>query len=101
MLNRAPPLFFTAPCLQAITSTRKGNKKLAIYDLKITMKWEAKAEDDEEQVSATDAAWQALGATAAGCMCSNAWRTANGICEKRGSGAAAPATTAQLRIGVW
>lgn len=37
-------------CLQAITSTRKGNKKLAIYDLKITMRWEAQAEDDEQQV---------------------------------------------------
>jgi hypothetical protein len=37
-------------CAQAITSTRKGNKKLAIYDLKITMRWEAQAEDDDEQV---------------------------------------------------
>jgi hypothetical protein len=33
-----------------MTSTRKGNKKLAIYDLKITMKWEAQAEEDTEQV---------------------------------------------------
>lgn len=37
-------------CAQAITSTRKGNKKLAIYDLKITMRWEAQDEDDGEQV---------------------------------------------------
>lgn len=43
---------------QAITSTRKGNKKLAIYDLKITMRWEAQAEDDEEQVGTT---WWDLG----------------------------------------
>eukprot|EP00882_Tetradesmus_deserticola_P021011 GHRQ01022714.1.p2 GENE.GHRQ01022714.1~~GHRQ01022714.1.p2 ORF type:complete len:106 (+),score=11.07 GHRQ01022714.1:576-893(+) len=35
---------------QVMTSTRKGNKKLAIYDLKITMKWEAQAEDGADQV---------------------------------------------------
>jgi hypothetical protein len=38
-----------------MTSTRKGNKKLAIYDLKITMKWEAQAEDDAEQVCSQQA----------------------------------------------
>ncbi|KAF6258137.1 activator of Hsp90 ATPase [Scenedesmus sp. NREL 46B-D3] len=35
---------------EAMTSTRKGNKKLAIFDLKITLKWQAQAEDDAEQV---------------------------------------------------
>ncbi|WIA28277.1 hypothetical protein OEZ86_010830 [Tetradesmus obliquus] len=38
---------------EAMTSTRKGNKKLAIYDVKITMKWEAQAEDDAEQYKGT------------------------------------------------
>lgn len=38
---------------EAMTSTRKGNKKLAIYDLKITMRWEAQAEDDAEQYTGT------------------------------------------------
>eukprot|EP00775_Hariotina_reticulata_P011749 gene11749-11895_t len=38
---------------EAMTSTRKGNKKLAIYDLKITMKWEAQAEEDTEQYKGT------------------------------------------------
>lgn len=38
-----------------MTSTRKGNKKLAIFDLKVTMKWEAQAEDDTEQVCSS--AW--------------------------------------------
>lgn len=56
-----------------MTSTRKGNKKLAIYDVKITMKWEAQAEDDAEQVCSQKAEsnhrfWnsflQASGATA-------------------------------------
>lgn len=41
---------------QAITSTRKGNKKLAIYDLKITMRWEAQGEEDAEQVGGVNAA---------------------------------------------
>ena len=35
---------------QAMTSTRKGNKKLAIYDLKVTMKWAATDPDDGEAV---------------------------------------------------
>lgn len=35
---------------QAMTSTRKGNKKLAIYDLKVTMKWAATDPDDGEVV---------------------------------------------------
>jgi hypothetical protein len=62
LLNKAKPLspssmrlhcmllVCVADCCQAMTSTRKGNKKLAIYDLKITMKWEAQAEDDADQV---------------------------------------------------
>ena len=33
------------------------------------MKWEAKAEDDEEQVGTADAAWQAVVATVAGWIC--------------------------------
>jgi hypothetical protein len=35
---------------QASVSTRKGNKKLAIYDLKITAEWQAQGEDDEQPV---------------------------------------------------
>eukprot|EP00882_Tetradesmus_deserticola_P007087 GHRQ01007460.1.p2 GENE.GHRQ01007460.1~~GHRQ01007460.1.p2 ORF type:complete len:162 (+),score=44.51 GHRQ01007460.1:182-667(+) len=38
---------------EVMTSTRKGNKKLAIYDLKITMKWEAQAEDEADQYKGT------------------------------------------------
>ncbi|KAF8072468.1 AHSA2 [Scenedesmus sp. PABB004] len=38
---------------EAMTSTRKGNKKLAIYDLKVTMKWEAQGDDDEQQYTGT------------------------------------------------
>eukprot|EP00879_Flechtneria_rotunda_P024522 GHRR01025998.1.p1 GENE.GHRR01025998.1~~GHRR01025998.1.p1 ORF type:complete len:150 (+),score=32.56 GHRR01025998.1:259-708(+) len=37
----------------AMTSTRKGNKKLAIYDLKVTMHWQAQAEGDTEQYKGT------------------------------------------------
>lgn len=33
---------------EAMTHTRKGNKKSAIYDLKITMKWETAAADDDD-----------------------------------------------------
>jgi hypothetical protein len=50
------PLVCVACCVQATTSIRKGNKKLAMYDLKITMKWEAQADDDAEQVCSSHAA---------------------------------------------
>jgi hypothetical protein len=49
-------LVCVACCIQATTSIRKGNKKLAMYDLKITMKWEAQADDDAEQVCSSQAA---------------------------------------------
>lgn len=39
------------PAFQAMTHTRKGTKRSAIYDLKVTMKWEAETEDDEQKVS--------------------------------------------------
>jgi hypothetical protein len=47
-----------------MTSIRKGNKKLAIYELKITMKWEAQAEDDAEQVCSGKAGLMGVAAIA-------------------------------------
>jgi hypothetical protein len=36
--------------MQALLTVRKGNKKLAIYDLKITMEWQAQGAEDESPV---------------------------------------------------
>eukprot|EP00878_Enallax_costatus_P001599 GHUV01001750.1.p1 GENE.GHUV01001750.1~~GHUV01001750.1.p1 ORF type:complete len:162 (+),score=29.48 GHUV01001750.1:202-687(+) len=38
---------------EAMTHTRKGTKRSAIYDLKITTKWEAQAEDDQQKYTGT------------------------------------------------